>query len=60
MNLYNLWRVTDVIWMLVPLINSKDEKSKNNVMELLKLYKESKDEFTRNIWIYLEHLLNNS
>jgi hypothetical protein len=35
--------------MLVPLINSKDEKSKNNVMELLKSYKESKDEFTRNI-----------
>ena len=57
---YNLWRVTDVIWMLVPLINSKDEKSKNNVMELLKSYKESKDEFTRNIWIYLEHLLKNS
>jgi hypothetical protein len=29
-------------------------------MELLKSYKESKDEFTRNIWIYLEHLLNNT
>jgi hypothetical protein len=35
--------------MLVPLINTKDEKSKNKVKELLKTYKESKDEFTRNI-----------
>ena len=49
----------DILNSLVPLFNIKDEKVQNDVRKLLKDFESSNDNYTKNIWIYFWHLINN-
>ena len=46
-----------IIESLVPIIKSKDEATQKRVSLILESFKASKDEYTRNVGIYLSYLL---
>ena len=46
-----------IIESLVPVIKSKDSETQQKVSLILKTFKASKDEYTRNVGVYLSHLL---
>lgn len=52
-----LWEKSKILESLVPVIKAKDYKTQENVKNLLKTFKLSKDSYTRNIGIYLSYLL---
>lgn len=52
-----LWNKAAIFESLVPLFKAKDEKTQTNVKKLLKTFSESKDAYTRNIWIYFWYLV---
>ena len=48
---------TSILESLVPIIKSKDEATQKKVSLILETFKASKDEYTRNVGIYLDYLL---
>lgn len=52
-----LWDKAVIFESLVKLFKQKDQKTQNNVKALLKTFAQSKDEYTRNIWIYFGYLV---
>ena len=54
-----LWKDASVLWILLPSLRKKDDKVIKNLKNLMLSYKESEDEYTKNIWIYLGYLLAN-
>ena len=54
-----LWKASNVLWMLVSSLREKDSKILNNLKNLMSTYKESENEFTKNLWVYMIYLLNN-
>ena len=46
-----------IIESLVPVIKSKDSETQQKVSLILESFKASKDEYTRNVGIYLDYLL---
>jgi hypothetical protein len=46
-----------IIESLVPIIKSKDEATQKKINLILETFKASKDEYTRNVGIYLSYLL---
>lgn len=46
-----------ILESLVPIIKSKDEAAQKKVSLILETFKASKDEYTRNVGIYLDYLL---
>ena len=52
-----LWDKAIIFESLVKLFKQKDQKTQNNVKALLKTFAQSKDEYTRNIWIYFGYLV---
>ena len=52
-----LWTKAAIFNSLVPLFNKKDEKIKANVRALCKTFTQSKDAYTRNIWLYFGYLI---
>ena len=46
-----------ILESLVPIIKSKDEATQKKVSLILETFKASKDEYTRNVGIYLDYLL---
>jgi hypothetical protein len=40
------------------LFKEKDKKVQENVKELLKTFEKSRDNYTRNIWIYFGYLIS--
>ena len=52
-----LWNKAAIFDSLVPLFKAKDSKTQENVKALLKTFESSKDEYTRNIWIYFWYLV---
>jgi hypothetical protein len=54
-----LWKDASVLWILIPSLRKKDDKVIKNLKNLMLSYKESEDEYTKNIWIYLGYLLAN-
>jgi hypothetical protein len=52
-----LWDKADILNSLVPLFNDKDEKTKNDVKNLLKEFESSNDNYTKNIWKYFWYLV---
>jgi hypothetical protein len=52
-----LWTKAAIFDSLVPIFNKKDEKIKANVRALCKTFAQSKDAYTRNIWLYFGYLI---
>ncbi len=52
-----LWNKAAIFESLVPLFKAKDSKTQENVKALLKTFTQSKDAYTRNIWIYFWYLV---
>lgn len=52
-----LWDKAIIFESLVSLFKQKDQKTQNNVKALLKTFTQSKDEYTRNIWLYFGYLV---
>lgn len=46
-----------ILESLVPIIKSKDEATQKKVSLILETFKSSKDEYTRNVGLYLSYLL---
>ena len=46
-----------ILESLVPIIKSKDEAAQKKISLILETFKASKDEYTRNVGIYLDYLL---
>ena len=46
-----------ILESLVPIIKSKDSETQKKVSLILETFKSSKDEYTRNVGIYLDYLL---
>nr|DAN33819.1 MAG TPA: hypothetical protein [Caudoviricetes sp.]DAN63484.1 MAG TPA: hypothetical protein [Caudoviricetes sp.] len=46
-----------IIESLVPIIKSKDEATQKKVSLILESFRASKDEYTRNVGLYLSYLL---
>ena len=48
---------TSILESLVPIIKSKDSETQKKINLILETFKASKDEYTRNVGIYLSYLL---
>ena len=54
----DLWKAAYVLERLVPAINNKDQKARNNAKKMLREFKNSDDIFIKNIWTYLLMLVD--
>lgn len=48
----------EILDSLVPIYKEKDKKTQENVKEVLKKFESSKDNYTRNVWIYFWYLIS--